>query len=304
MPIAPSTISFWWSRFCFSAVALSPVRSFRLRSTRSRKESTMAGSMSAPSSFRASIAACSSSLGTGSLTTRFCLIAATVHDLRALFWNTAERFVLGTPLRHTLLAAPPAAVTATDEAEFDRLLEDVDAGGARVLHYQSTAPKHSFLRYLLERREVLLHGTSDPTIERFEPRRQTDYDNEWTNAVFATDDPIWPIFFAVVNRPVARSLVNACSRRWAETRYYFSIGTDPNSAEAWRDGWIYVLPRETFSPHRAGSEWLSPAAVRPLARLFVQPQDFPFLSEVTGHTLGEPVGRIVVRATLGRALRR
>jgi hypothetical protein len=227
-----------------------------------------------------------------------------VDALRALFWNTAERLVLRRPLRRTLLTAPPPRLTPADEVAFDQLLREVDESDGRALRYETAAPKYEFLRYLLEHRQVLLHGTGDPAVECFEPRRQTDYDNEWTTAVFATNDPIWPIFFAVVNRPVARSLVNACSRRWVQSHYYFSIGMDPMSPDAWRDGWIYVLPRETFTPHRAGSEWLSAVAIRPLARLFVQPRDFPFLSEVTGHTLGEPVGRIVLRATLVRALRR
>jgi hypothetical protein len=219
----------------------------------------------------------------------------------SLFWNAAEKLVLRTPLRRTLLTAPRPDI---DVAAFERLLHEVDAGDRRELQYDSDAPKHAFLRYLLEHRPVLLHGTGDPRVTQFQPQRQTDYDNEWTNAVFATDDPIWPIFFAVVNRPVARSLVNACSRRWGESHYYFSIGTDPTSCDAWRSGWIYVLPRDTFRAHPSGSEWLSPVAVRPLARLHVEPSDFPFLGQVTGHTLGEPIGRIVLRATLGRALRR
>jgi hypothetical protein len=48
---------------------------------------------------------------------------------------------------------------------------------------------------------------------------------------------------------------------------------------------------------------LSPVAVRPLARLRVEPADFPFIDDVVQHTLDEPVGRAVVRATLLRALR-
>jgi hypothetical protein len=183
-------------------------------------------------------------------------------------------------------------------------VQAVDAAGAAEVEYDAAPPKHAFFRYLLEHRPVLLHGTGDPGIELFEPRRQTDYDNDWTDAVFATDDPIWPLFFASVNRPVARSLINACSRRYGESHYYFSIGTDPRSPDAWRAGWIYVLPRETFRLHPSGPEWLSPVSVRPLARFHVEPADFPFLAEVTQHTLGEPVGRAVVRATLGRALRR
>lgn len=200
-----------------------------------------------------------------------------------------------------MLTAPPAN---TDGPAFERLAGAVDNAGGTAIEYDAAAPKHAFFRYLVAQRPVLLHGTGDPAIERFEPQRQTDYDNEWTDAVFATDDPIWPVFFAVVNRPVARSLINACSRRYGESHYYFSIGTDPKARDAWRDGWIYVLPRATFRRHPSGPEWLSPVAVRPLARLRVEPSDFPFLADVVGHTLGEPVGRVVVRATLGRALRR
>jgi hypothetical protein len=199
-----------------------------------------------------------------------------------------------------MLTAPSAA---SDDAAFERLVQAVDEAGGTEVDYDIAAPKHAFFRFLLERRPVLLHGTGDPGIERFEPQRQTDYDNKWTNAVFATDDPIWPIFFATVNRPVARSLINACSRRYGESHYYFSIGTDPGRADAWRSGWIYVVPRETFRLHPSGPEWLSPTAVRPLARLRVKPADFPFMEDVVQHTLGEPVGRAVVRATLLRALR-
>jgi hypothetical protein len=64
------------------------------------------------------------------------------------------------------------------------------------------------------------------------------------------------------------------------------------------------VPRETFRLHPSGPEWLSPVAVRPLARMRVEPTDFPFIDDVVEHTPGEPVGRAVVRATLGRALRR
>jgi hypothetical protein len=200
-----------------------------------------------------------------------------------------------------MLTAPAAEA---DAAAFAQLLEEVDGAHGAEVDYKATAPKHAFFRFLVERREILLHGTGDPSIERFEPQRQTDYDNEWTDGVFATDDPIWPIFFAVVNRPVARSLINGCSRRWGESHYYFSIGADPKRSDAWRRGWIYVLPRETFRRHPSGPEWLSPVAVGPLARMRADPADFPFLNDVVRHELDEPVGRAVVRATLLRALRR
>ena len=166
---------------------------------------------------------------------------------------------------------------------------------------KSTAPKHAFLRYLVETRDVLFHGTGRSDVAEFEPQRQTDYDGTWTEAVFASDDPIWPMFFATVNRELARSLINGCSRRLGESRYYFSISADPRAPESWRTGWIYILPRETFRRHPAGSEWLSPVAVRPLARLRIEPTDFPFLGDVVRHSRTEPVPKAVLRATVGRA---
>jgi hypothetical protein len=216
-------------------------------------------------------------------------------------WNAAERVVLRTPLRRTMLTAPPPVV---DAPAFAALVHAVDNADGAEVEYDTAAPKHAFFRHLVRERGVLLHGTGDGEIEQFEPRAQTDYDNEWTNAVFATDDPIWPIFFAVVNRTVVRSLINGCSRRYGDSHYYFSIGGDPKSSEAWRSGWIYVVPRETFRLHPSGPEWLSPDPVRPLARMRVHPADFPFLADVTSHRRGEPPGRAVVRATVGRALRR
>ena len=62
-------------------------------------------------------------------------------------------------------------------------------------------------------------------------------------------------------------------------------------------------PVKTFRLHPSGPEWLSPVAVRPLARMRVRPADFPFLADVVQHRVGEPPGKAVVRATLGRALR-
>jgi hypothetical protein len=222
----------------------------------------------------------------------------------ARLWAALEWVVLRTPLRRTLLTAPPVPITDGDAADLERLAKTVDEAQGAEVPYDARIPKHVFLDHLVRTRPVLFHGTGDGEIREFRPRRQTDYDDRWTFGVFATDDPIWPLFFAVVNRPVARSLINACSRRRGYSEYYFSVGSDARSPETWRAGWVYVLPRATFTRHPAGPEWTSPTPVRPLARLRVAPPDFPFLADVVSHRLGEPTGRAVVRATLLRALAR
>jgi hypothetical protein len=220
--------------------------------------------------------------------------------MRTALWNAADRLVMRTPVRRLLLAAPPVTLSDTDIAEFERLATEIDGENGNELEYRASAPKHALLRHLVTTREILFHGAGRPDVTEFRPRHQTDYDGAWTDAVFASDDPIWPMFFATVNRDVARSLINACSRRTGESRYYISVSADPKSAETWRTGWIHIVPRRTFRQHRAGSEWLSPVAVRPLARLRVEPDDFPFLGDVVQHSRTEPVGKAVVRATVGR----
>jgi len=72
------------------------------------------------------------------------------------------------------------------------------------------------------------------------------------------------------------------------------VNQDALAGEPWRTGTVYVLPRDTFGQQPeedwhglklASTQWASPAAIRPLARLVVTPDDFPFLGQVHGHDL-------------------
>jgi hypothetical protein len=62
---------------------------------------------------------------------------------------------------------------------------------------------------------VLLHGSNSRTIERFEPLDQTSYHGVLVHAVFATPDPVWPLFFAVTDTGRAGS---RCRWRWFRSR--------------------------------------------------------------------------------------
>jgi hypothetical protein len=181
--------------------------------------------------------------------------------MRSLFWRGVRAALLAGPLRRTLLTAP---------------LEGV---AAELAHRVATE-------------DVLLHGTA-ADVDVFEPRPQTDFDGNPAHGVFATDDPVWPIFFAVAD---ARHLVNGCFHVSGERRYFFSVDTDAT----WRDGWVYALPRATFARHPSGPEWLSPVRVMPLDRIHVTPDDFPFLHDVVRHRRGARLIPVVTRATILR----
>jgi len=198
------------------------------------------------------------------------------------------------------LPRPPLTLDAATVGAFERLFaESVRRGPGAAIEYALAAPKWQLLCYLCERKNVVLHGSGDPNIAVLEPRKATDAiafgDRE---AVYAASDGIWPIFFAIVDRdrPV-RSLVNSCARVVAPAGagvpfYFFSIAADDLPGRPWRDGTVYLLPGETFE--RQGSQRYrgltietaqvaSLTPVRPLAKLAVEPADFPFLEQVRRH---------------------
>jgi hypothetical protein len=190
-------------------------------------------------------------------------------------------------------------------------LLDVDP----IVHARGVTP-WQFLAALAEPREIAFHGTGDPNIESFAPREPIDFAPfGHQNAVFATTDPIWAMYYAIVDRDRYRlTLNNGCIRLMdAEGRpgvphYYFSITDDALSEEPWRTGYVYFLPAETFVAQPADTyagriarvpQLASPVAVTPFARLRVSPGDFPFLAEIRGHEdsrLGEYAQAVMAAA--------
>ncbi|MBV9359193.1 MAG: hypothetical protein JO023_27095 [Chloroflexi bacterium] len=199
------------------------------------------------------------------------------------------------------LPRPDLQLNARTIADFERLFAaTVERGDGAVIEYTLAAPRWQFLCYLCDQREVLLHGSGQPDIVEFEPRQSNDV-AEFGNrrAVYAASDGIWPVYFAIVDRDGGvTSLVNSCARviepdgGRGEPHYFFSINADALSRRPWRQGTVYLLPRQPFerqAPLRyrglelEAAQWASPASVRPLARLPVEPGDFPFLGQMRGH---------------------
>jgi len=94
-----------------------------------------------------------------------------------------------------------------DRAAFDRLLEATPDGA--VVDYRLQQPKWWFLHHQIER-GFLVHGSNEAAISEFRTRANLDAHQQPIEAVFASDDAIWPLYFAVVNRPFAQSYINWC----------------------------------------------------------------------------------------------
>lgn len=194
-----------------------------------------------------------------------------------------------------LLVMRHPALSQADEAAFDALLARTPDGG--TIDYDLAQPKWQFLHHQI-RRGYLVHGSNERAIDEFRTRQNLDAHQQPVEAVFASDDAIWPLYFAVVNRPVAQSYINWCEHVPGASRYLFSIGSDPRDPRSWTDGTVYVLDAATFEPTPGSRELVSEVPVRPRARLRITPEDFPFKDRTRGHRRGESVRSVSVRNLL------
>lgn len=198
------------------------------------------------------------------------------------------------------LVPPPMILDDEKEMAFRQLYEAMMArADGRFLDYTLPYPKHEFLRYVALQEQIIFHGSGDANIDEFstvrtsvELRDKTGRGN--LQAVYGTHDGLWPMFFAIVDRGKLRgSIRNGVAYYENEageklSAYNFSINKEMLPQQPWRAGTMYFLPRTTFrrlpiSDEAMSNEWASETAVTPIARLALQPEDFPFLAQIGGH---------------------
>ena len=204
------------------------------------------------------------------------------------------------PEPHTFLRAPAMETNPARDEAFAGLFRSIlERRDGSWIDYQLPYPKHEFLRFVTDREAVLFHGSGRPDIDEFLPVR-TSYElrdrggrgNQ--QAVYATQDALWSMFFAIVDRSrITGSIRNGVQyyhNRSGEplALYNFSINRQHLAEQPWRTGTLYFLPRESFvrmplAGEAMSNEWASPVAVKPIARLRVEPEDFPFLHQIGGH---------------------
>ncbi len=194
-----------------------------------------------------------------------------------------------------LRGAPRFELTPEKRAAFEAFARRLLEAGRPAAEWDLPYPKHEFTRYLVQDFPVLLHG-SPRELDHLQPSQQTDFSGAATTAVFATDDGIWPLFFATLDRakaPARWSLRNAAMVTGnGKPRFYmFSVDRVTLEAAPFGPGFIHIVPRASFRPTSARAvhfpEWVSHEVVASLARLPIEPSDFPFRSHVAGHRWGE-----------------
>jgi hypothetical protein len=187
-------------------------------------------------------------------------------------------------------------VTFSDEEinKYNELFDEA-INGDRLIEYSSSFPKQRFIQYIARNKNVLLHGSNNGLIQKFETRRQTLYNGDYVDAVFATKDGIWPVFYATLDKSKLHGNIrNAClDTRKGEKFHYFSISQESSLNNPWTNGMIYFLPIDTFQKASneivSFDEWVSKVSVIPLARMEVEVKDFYFHTKVSVHKSNEPL---------------
>lgn len=185
-----------------------------------------------------------------------------------------------------------------DGSAFHTLLERTPPGGE--IPYDLPDPKWHFLHWAIGD-GFLLHGTNMLGLESLAARAQGDAFGAPTVGAFATDDAIWPLYFATVRRAaLSYGYINWAVHVRGSSRYVFSIGADPRAPSSWTTGAIYLLPAETFVRTGQTRELISPDPPAPRAWLRVEPDDFPFRAQTIEHGAGATPRRVVLRHALRR----
>ena len=220
--------------------------------------------------------------------------------------STLRRSLVWGSLRLARLPSlPRPAVDLETAARFADAADGLLAGGTVAV----PEPRLDFLRWLAENREVVFHGSPrDDLLELSTERRSRDA-SAWGNqqAVYASTDPVWSIYFACLRR----------DQGWTGTRngsmgraggplyprhYVFLHNRGSASPDRFGPGSLYLLPPSSFVADKplAGAidtaHLVSHEPVRPLARLDVTPDDFPFRDRVGYYRDGEPNWVSLLRA--------
>lgn len=198
------------------------------------------------------------------------------------------------------LRRPPMPTDTKTLGAFERLAEVAAAGGGAQLTYNLEAPRWQFLCHIADSGRFLLHGSGNPHIDVFEPRKADDVNAFGDQqAVYAASDGLWPMYFAILDRDrYPMSLINSAVRPELpdgsvdDLIYFFSISEVARRQRPFRRGTVYLLPVDTFAAEDIvesdfgkvrSTQWASLEPVRPLAKLAIEPKDFPFLAQLRGH---------------------
>jgi hypothetical protein len=199
------------------------------------------------------------------------------------------------------LLPPELELTPEKQGKFEKLLQtSLEDAQGQWIDYELPYPKYEFVQYSTTRDQIIFHGSNNTEIENFQPIRKSLELRDETGrgnvqGVYGTHDGLWAMFFAIVDRQrlqgsIRNGVMYFQNRATGEqiAAYNFSINQEQLDERPYTAGALYFFPRETFTrlqltQESYANEWASEQPVKPLAKLHLQPDDFPFLDQIVGH---------------------
>lgn len=204
------------------------------------------------------------------------------------------------------LVAPPLDLDEDELTGCERIWAFVDHPSRHLDLDLSPLAPHRFVQWVTANELAIFHGSNRSQIEELTPTRRSMELSDPSGrgnraAVYGTHDGLWAMFFAVIDRQRLRgSIRSGVDTHWSATGdrldlYHFSVPDDQLSDRPFTSGTLYLLPRDRFVrlPYYPGGplsqEWACEGPVRPLCRIEVGPDDFPFLDRLGGHDDGDVI---------------
>jgi hypothetical protein len=204
-----------------------------------------------------------------------------------------------------LPSLPAVSVDLATAARFAAAADSLLAGEKTEL----PAPRLDFLRWLAENRPVVFHGSPRDDILELSTARKSRDTTAWGNqqAVYASADPVWAIYFACLRRDggwtgTRNGSIGPAGCPLYPRRYFFLHNHGSAAPDRLGPGSLYLLPPDSFVADKplAGvldtAHLVSHTPVRPLARIDVGPDDFPFRDRIRYYREREPLPVSLLRA--------
>lgn len=191
------------------------------------------------------------------------------------------------------LKRPLISLSRTAEDHIRAVAERLKESQELVVLGDLPVAKWEFLTYLCDHLGFLAHGSDRQDLTELIPVDRDRGDlTEFGNAaqLFATPDALWAMWFAVLNRQTERKwgTCNSCVRHADDQgkiykTYWFAVPHDIILHEnPLAPGSLYILRPDTFLD-KNGEEWGSKQAVQPLARIDIEPADWPYHEAILGY---------------------
>lgn len=154
-------------------------------------------------------------------------------------------------------------------------------------------PRWVFLEYLVQRCDILLFGSNNPNLTRLEPVVLSRNVNGWNRPrYYAFSNSTDAFYRAILDRQrlcqLNFSSMSTMAWRFAvlkdQARWGFYFGIDYRAVPyaPWCPGTIYLYNRADFPPDFETVPYLTNKPILPLARVNVNPWDWPLLDQVNG----------------------